>query len=233
MKKYIIREVAPDDYDFSFYFEDDGLTSASGDYCNTLFIISNDGYGRISGFNIEEYKSVQDQAENIINEFDNIGGWNNYSSYKEVMQDFGIAYNSHKCHLLKEWAKNADENDPDDIAAFLTIITGKTWTSESVSGYHQGDYVEVVYCIDQYKNGAKHYGEIWLGCGKGFCVIELDDNGKEIESCYGYIVADSQAWNDDQYKKIVCEWAGIDEQETQLEMIDGSQTTTTYNYRIA
>lgn len=233
MKKYIIREIDPESSDLSFYFEDDGLTSASGDYCNNLFIVSDCGYGRINGFNVDEYKRVQEQAEGIIDAFSNIGGWNNYSNYKEAMKDFGIIYNPYKCHLLKEWAKTADESNTDDIAAFLTIITGKTWTSESVSGYCQGDYVEVVYCTEQYKNGAKHYGEIWLGCGKEFCVIELDDNGKEIESCYGYIVADSQAWNDDQYKKIVCEWAEINEQETQLEMIDGSQTTTTYNYRIA
>lgn len=228
MKKYIIREVSPDSSDLSFYFDDDGLTSASGDYFNNLFIVSGNG-----GFNLEEYNRVKEQAENLIDSFDDIGTWNNYSSYKEAMQYCGIKYNSHKCHLLKEWAKDADINDPEDIAMFLTITTGKTWASEYVSGYCQGDYAEIVYCPEHYKNGVKNYGEVWLGCGKEFCVIELDENGKEIESCYGYIVADSEAWNDDQYKKILCEWAGISEQEAQLEMVDGSQTVTTYNYRIA
>lgn len=233
MKKYIIREVTPEACEFGFYFDDDGLTEAGGDYCNNLFIISNDGYGRISGFNIEEYKRVQDQAENIINEFSRIGGWNGYSSYKEAMEDFGIPYTSRKCHLLKEWAKDADERKPEDIAAFLTITTGKTWTTASAHGYCQGDYVEMVYCPEHYKDGVKAYGEVWLGAAKEFGVIELDENGEEIDSCYGYIVADCQAWKDEDYKRLVCEWACIDPAETQLEMIDGSYTTTHYNYRIA
>lgn len=233
MYKHIIREVAPEACDFSFYFDDDGLTSAGGDYCYNLFIVSNDGWGRISGFNIEEYKNVQRQAENIIDEFESVGGWNNYSSYKEVMQDFCIPYNPHKCHLLKEWAKEADSSEPESIAEFLTITTGKKWDVSSARGYCQGDYVDIVYCPEFYKSGVESYGEVYLGAAKEFCVIDLDENGEEADSCYGYIVADCQAWHDEDYKKIVCEWAGIDAEETQLEMIDGCNYSRSYSYRIA
>lgn len=238
MKKHIIREVAPEACDFRLYFEDDGLTEKGGDYFNNLFIVSNDGYGRISGFNVEEYKNIQQQAETIIDGFDDVKGGivdydGNRITYKSVMEDAGIKYNARKCHALKEWAQDADTGETDDIAAFLTITTGKTWSTASAHGYCQGDYVEMVYCPEHYKNGVKAYGEVWLGAAKEFGVIELDENGEEIDSCYGYIVADSEAWKDEDYKRIVCEWAGIDEAETQLEMIDGSYTTTHYNYRIA
>lgn len=72
-----------------------------------------------------------------------------------------------------------------------------------------------------------------MGCGKEFCVIDVDEDGNETDKCYGYIIADCQAWKDEDYKRLVCEWAGIDEEETRLEMIDGSTTQTIYSYRVA
>lgn len=231
MKKYIIREVETPD--FSFYFDDDGLTEASGEWCNNLFIVSHEGWGRFSGFNIDTYREVMRAAENIITEFSLVGEWRGYGSYRDAMEDFGISYNSHKCHSLKEWAKDADATKTEDIAEFLSIVTGKKWETCGVCGYSQGDYVELVYCPERYKNGVKHYGEIWLGCGKEFCVIEVDGDGEEIDSCYGYIVADCEAWQDEEYKRLVCAWAGIDEAEAQLEMIDGYTTVTHCSYRIA
>ena len=57
--------------------------------------------------------------------------------------------------------------------------------------------------------------------------------GEEIDSCYGYIVADCEAFRDEEYKKLVSDWAGIKPEECTLEMIDGCSTHTTYNYRTA
>lgn len=65
-----------------------------------------------------------------------------------------------------------------------------------------------------------------MGCGKEFCVIDVDEGGNETDECYGYIIADCQARQDEDYKKLVCEWDGINEEETRLEMIDGSTTQT-------
>lgn len=83
MKKHIIREVPPESYDNSHYFDDDGLTEAGGEYCYNLFIIG--------GFNMKEYKRVQEQAEAIINGFYDVSNkWNNgydsYDTYKECME---------------------------------------------------------------------------------------------------------------------------------------------------
>ena len=238
MKKHIIREVEPEQCNLELYFEDDGLTEASGDYCNTLFIISKQGYGRISGFNIEEYKRIKEKANTIIEGFDDVkDGLVDYDgnriTYKSVMEEADIPYNSTKCHALKEWARDADSNETCDIASFLTILTGKTWETSSAHGYCQGDYVEMVYCHEHYKEGVESYGQIWLGAAKEFCVIDLDAEGQEADSCYGYIVADCQAWNDEDYKRIVCNWAGINQEETQLEMIESSRTVIHYTYRIA
>ena len=94
MIKNIIREVPPEQCDFNFYFDDDGLTSSGGNYCYNLFIVSNDGWGRKSGFNMSEYQKVVEQAEGISEGFYDVThqsqSWNNYSTYKEVMKDWCI-----------------------------------------------------------------------------------------------------------------------------------------------
>ena len=229
---FIIREVPPEQTDFSFYFEDDGLTAAGGDYCNNLFIVpTRHNYG----FNGEEYTHIQNKADAIIDGFSDVSEkWtNNYKTYKECMQDNAIEYTSRKCHALKEWVKNADTGDADTIAEFLTIITGNKWDTASATGYCQGDYVEMVYCPEHYKGGVKHYGEVWLGAAKEFCTIDIDENGEEGDTCFGYIVADCQAWKDADYKRLVCEWACITEEETRLEMIESQRTYTKCTYRTA
>lgn len=236
--KNIIREVPGEQAELSSYFDGDCFNENAGDYGYTLFIISNEGYGRLHGLNIDEYKRVMKQAENILEGFDSVdNGLTDYDgnkyTYKSVMQDNDIPYTSRKCHLLREWAKDADTSKPESIASFLDIITGKTWEVSSASGYCQGDYVEIVYCTQYYPENVEKYGEIWLGAAKEFCVIDLDENGEEADSCYGYIVADCEARGDDDYKRLVCEWAGINPDETRLEMIDGYHTYTKYEYRTA
>lgn len=234
--KHIIREVAPECCELSYYFDDDGLTEKGGDYCYNLFIISNDGWNRFHGFNIDEYKRVMEQAEGVLNGFDDVEhpngcfNWNVYTSYKSVMLDYSIDYTPRRCHQLKEWAKTADCDKPESIAAFLTITTGKPWDVQGVHGYCQGDYVQIVYCTEHYDD-VRPYGEVWLGCAKEFYTIDLDENGEEGTTCGGYIVADCQAWQDADYKRLVCEWACLDPEETRLEMIDDSHTYTKYTYR--
>lgn len=233
--KHIIREVSPENTSFESYFDDDGLTEKGGDYCYNLFIICNEGYNRLSGFNINEYKRIQERAENLLDGFSDVeDGLTDYNgkkyTYKDIMIENDIKYCSADCHKLKEWAKNADVNDTDDIAAFLSIVTKKKWDTISVSGYCQGDYCEIVYCIEHYNNPC-HYGEIWLGCGKEFEVIDIDENGNETDICGGYIVADCQVNKEDDYKNLVCEWACIPVEDTILEMIENRYTRIVYTYR--
>lgn len=233
MSKYIIRKVEPEACDFSFYFDDDGLTERGGDFFNNLFIVPS---RETRGFNAETYKGIQNEIAGLIEDFKTTEEWRAggaKESYKRVMELYGIDYNPRRCHLLKEFVKYADESEPESVAEYLSIVTGKEWKVSGVCGYSQGDYVELVYCPDRYKNGVKQYGKVWLGCAKEFCVAELDENGEEIDSCYGYIVADCEARSDEDYKRIVSEWAGIDESQTTLEMIDGYKMQYVYTYRAA
>ena len=89
-------------------------------------------------------------------------------------------------------------------------------------------------CEERYEDGGRSYGEVWLGCAKEFTVIEVDKDGKEVDSCYGYIIADSQIdWtnSDAEYKRLVCELAEIPIEKTVLKMIENSRTVIKYDYR--
>lgn len=238
MIKNIIREVPGEQADLSYYFDGDCFNANGGEYGYTLFIISNEGYGRLHGLNIDEYKRVKEQAENVLDGFTDVENGETYwdgekMTFKQVMKDNDIPYTSHKCHKLREWAKDANTGKPESIAEYLTITTGKTWDVTSASGYCQGDYVQIVYCPEFYHENVRKYGEIWLGAAKEFCIVDVDENGEEGDSVYGYIVADCEAWKDEDYKRIVCEWEGLKPEETRLEMIDGYHTYTKYDYRTA
>lgn len=231
--KHIFREVSPEATDFSFYFDNDGIKEAGGDYCYNLFIVTFDRWGRASGFQVDEYNKISEELYDVADSFSMVPG-DMFPTFKRAMEYHGFNYSPTACHKLKEITAEYDEKgaDPETIAAYLTFKTGKPWDVVSARGYSQGDYCEIVYCEDFHKN-PRAYGEIWLGAGREFCVIDLDDDGNEIDSCYGYIVADCEAWTDEEYKKIVCSWAGIPEEETRLEMVDGETVTKTYKYRTA
>ena len=248
--KHIIREVPPEQSDFSSYFDDDGLTEAGGDYCYTLFIVAQSR--NCGGFNEKEYQNVQGEIENLLEMYEDIVNKSDYAQYSSVgamLDDLGLVSNIHNTRRIKEiteWLKACNEKPnspwrnyetqaeafPEETAAeYLTFKTGKQWSTDGATGYSQGDYVRMVYCPEHYTSGVKHYGKIWLGAGKEFYTIDLDENGEEIDTCGGYIIADSQARNDEDYKKLVCEWAGIPEDEAQLEMIDSYRTVAKYTYR--
>lgn len=231
--KHIIREVSPEATDFSFYFDDDGIKEAGGDYCYNLFIVTFDRWGRGSGFQIDEYNKIAEELYDVADSFSMVPG-DMFPTFKRAMEYHGFDYSPTACHKLKEITAEYDEKgaDPETIAAYLTFKTGRPWDVVSARGYNQGDYCQVVYCKDFHEE-PKAYGEIWLGAGKEFCVIDLDDDGNEVGTVYGYIVADCQAWKDEDYKRLVCEWAGISPEETMLKMIDGSHTWTEYEYRTA
>ena len=128
MKKYIVRQVAPEAADMSYYFDDDGLTEAGGDFCYTLFLLTSD-YGRVYGLNADTFKEWQDDAENLQDAFDDVvprsNDWRYYRSCKEAMEALGVAYNPTRCHKLKELFKDFGAGDFDDMAAFLSIMTGR------------------------------------------------------------------------------------------------------------
>lgn len=248
--KYIIREVPPEQSDFSFYFEDDGLTEKGGDYCYNLFIVAQSRNS--SEFNEKEYQNIQNEIENLLEMYIDIVNKSNYAQYSSIgamLKDYGLIDSIHNTKRIKAFTDffkeccekpaspyanyydNFTAHNEEMTAEYLTLKTGKQWTTDSAHGYSQGDYVKMVYCPEHYKDGVKQYGEIWLGAGKEFYTIELDENGEEIDTCYGYIIADCETRTNEDYKRLVCEWACIPGNETRLEMIDSYKTVTQYSYK--
>lgn len=245
MIKNIIREVPAEQAELSFYFDGDCFRDYDGNHFNyNLFILSFGYYGRIDGgLNIDDYKTTQERAESIIDGFNDVTDEltdydGNPITYEMVMDDENISHDKRDA-LVKWYESDPDTNHAEDIADFLTITTGEKWTSTSARGYCQGDYVEIVYCESHYtKDDAINAGEIYLGAAKEFCVIDIDENGEETDTCYGFIIADNQikSWMyaDSEYKRTVCEYDGLNPETTRLEMIDYNKPTITrtiYSYR--
>lgn len=132
------------------------------------------------------------------------------------MEDYGIAFSPSRCHALKAWALDCWDFDPDCIAEYLSIATGKTWGALGVSGYTQGDYITAVFCRDCYTvEIVRAYGELLLGCGAEFTLTDPDG-----DECGGYYVADSQVkkFDENEYKRILCEWEGLNPAEVEIEL---------------
>jgi len=220
MKKIIAKEVNPRYVDFSYYFDDDSLKGV-GDENSIVYIVSGDKR-RYGGFNMDEYKEIEEKAEAIIDGFHDVGNkWrNNYGSYREAMEYNGIPYTSRKCHLLKEWVKYADPYNTSDIADFLTITTGEEWDVKAFRGYSQGDYCEVVYCKAHYsEERITEIGKFWLGCGTEFC----------IDDCYGYYVPDTIRWEEgERLRQYLADSYGCKPEELEIYLYDGEHVVTDY-----
>lgn len=217
MKKIIAKEINPTHVDFSFYFDDDSLKG-------TVYIVPGDRR-RNSGFNMDEYEFIEEQAEAIIDGFHDVSdkwtnGYDSFATYKEAMEYNGIPYTSRKCHLLKKWAERANPYDTSDIAEFLTITTGEEWAVKSFTGYSQGDYCEVVYCVNRYTpEHINELGKFWLGCGTEFY----------IDDCRGYFVPDTIRWEEGEtLLKYLADCYGCKTEELEVYLYDGEHVVTDY-----
>jgi hypothetical protein len=197
MKKIIAKEVNPAYVDFSFYFYDDSLKSVSGENC-AVYIVPGDRR-RYGGFNLDEYREIELHAQAVINDYEN-----------------GYPVEE----TLKEWAEYADPHNTNDIAEFLTITTGEKWEVKAFTGYSQGDYCEVVYCVNHYTpEHITEIGELWLGCGTEFC----------IEGCYGYFVPESIRWREGEtLRKYLADSYGCEPEELEIYLYEGEHIVTDY-----
>ena len=197
MKKVIAKEVNPAHVDFGFYFDDDSLKSVSGENC-AVYIVPADRR-RNSGFNLDEYGEIEQLAQTVIDDYED--GW----PIEET---------------LKEWAKTADASDTDSIAEFLTITTGEEWTVKAFTGYSQGDYCEVVYCVNHHTpERITEIGRFWLGCGTEF----------SIDGCYGYYVVDELRWEEgEKLRQYLANCYGCKPDELEIYLYDGEETVTKY-----
>ena len=206
MRKIIAKEVNPADVDFSYYFDDDGLTSASGENCAVYIVPAGRSRRwlrtcglRYDGFNMDEYREIELHAQAVID-------------------DYAAGYPIDEA--LKEWAERANPYDTSDIAEFLTITTGEEWTVRSFTGYSQGDYCEVMYCVSRYTpEHITEIGKFWLGCGTEFC----------IDDCYGYYVPDTIRWQEGEtLRKYLADSYGCKPEELEIYLYDGERVVTEY-----
>ena len=197
MRKIVAKEVNPAYVDFRHYFDDDGLKSISGENC-AVYIVPADRR-RNAGFNMEEYQNIEQQAQAVIDDYKN--GY--------LVEE-----------TLKEWAKYADTSDTNNIAEFLTLTTGEEWAVKSFTGYSQGDYCEVVYCVSRHTpERITEIGKFWLGCGTEFC----------IDGCYGYYVPDTIRWQEGEtLRKYLADSYGCKPDELEIYLYDGEHTVTDY-----
>ena len=236
--KYIIKQIPPETAELQYYFSGDTFTERAGGLEYTLFVLV---AGRWSLDPIrhcaELWKNITRKAANLAEAFcdvENRCSWNGYTTFKDAMKWEApeIKYSPTTCHRLKEWTQTAEEGQPESIAAYLTITTGRPWTVASATGYCQGDYAEIVYCADIYSaQDAVAAGEIALGAASEYSITFPAEDGSEPETVYGYIVADCQAWRPEDAKRLVCEWEGIDPDDAVLMIPGEPHTVTTYEYR--
>ena len=241
MYTQVFKEINREDMYTMYYFDTDSFSEKSGDYNNTLFILSDDYYGythHVQGINFEEWQNVYHELSLLANDFQYVEEHRKEYSYKKAMEENGIAYNPTKCSELKKLIRNMDDIDfcsYEEIAAYLTIKTGKTWKTLNVYGYCQGDMATVIYCTDNHtEENARIHGEIYIGSCTEFNFTYLNENGQEQEdtTVFGYFVADCRYRNDEELKKVLCEMEGIKPDETKLLLIDYNtmHTYTKYSY---
>ena len=197
MKKIIAKEVNPARVDFSFYFDDDGLKNVGGENC-AVYIIPADRR-RHSGFNLDEYEEIEQQAQAVINDYED---------------GYPIE------ETLTEWVEHADASNTDSIAEYLTITTGEKWEVKAFTGYSQGDYCEVMYCINHHTpEGINEIGKFWLGCGTEFC----------IDDCRGYFVPDTIRWREgDELRQYLADCYGCKPEELEIYLYDGEHVVIDY-----
>ena len=197
MNKIIAKEVNPSHVDFSYYFDDDGLTNKGGENC-AVYIVPVDRR-RYNGFNMDEYREIEQQAQAVIDDYE---------------EGYPID------ETLKEWAKHADTSDTSSMAEYLTLTTGEEWAVKAFTGYCQGDYCEVVYCINHYTpEHINEIGKFWLGCGTEF----------SIDNCYGYFVIDELRWEEGgKLRQYLADCYGCKPDELEIHLYDGEHMVTDY-----
>ena len=215
MKKIIARELAPENVDFSYYFDNDGFR---GEYA--FYIPATTGY---RGFNDKEYQEILRQAEHVLDVFeDYFSGY--FENEEDVLGECAVLFTSEnlseRFSKLKEWAEDGWRLDIEDIAEFLRITTGKKWETVSFRGYSQGDFCEILYPTEHYsKEAINEIGHMWLGCGTEF----------SIDGCYGYFVVDELRWEEgEKLRQYLADCYGCKPDELEIHLYRGDRRVPVY-----
>ena len=212
MEKIKCYQVAPEETEFSFYFDDEGFT---GDYSIVI-----DNCNRWS----EKYN------KEFLNDF--VNTWKEYSYTNSMIMSLEYAltgdnFKNRKnlktkdINDLKKLYEDSDGGEDLETAAeFYSIVTGKEWKVKSFRGYTQGEYCEVLYRLDQYgEDSIDEIGNIWLGCADEFIIDDVS----------GYYVIHDISWQGgDALREKLADISGYDKNSLEIYMFDHYSRTAVY-----
>ena len=170
--KVIFRESEYSEFDC--LYDDDFIKGKGGDgYENAiLYVIAGSDYAVT---NKQEWERLCKLVDDIATDFYDLLHNNGYyfRTFKEICHYYDVKYSPVMVHKLKAFAESYDDRSFDDIAAFLTITTGKEWDTYQVCGYCQGDYATGIYCKDHWDaESLELYVSAAAGTVSEFCRID-------------------------------------------------------------
>ena len=220
--KVIFRESEYSEFDC--LYDDDFIKGKCGDGYEDaiLYVIAGNDYAVT---NKQEWERLCNFVDNVATDFYDLLHNNGYyfRTFKEICNYYGIRYSPAMVHKLKKFAESYDDRSFDDIAAFLTITTGKEWDTYTVTGYSQGDYATGIYCTEFYTSESL---ELYVGAAAGtvteFCRIDGNDK------CWGYYVTDDIKWNEDKLREYLASMEGDKPENIQIELFNGYSQVASY-----
>ena len=220
--KVIFRESEYSEFDC--LYDDDFIKGKGGDgYENAiLYVIAGSDYAVT---NKQEWERLCKLVDDIATDFYDLLHNNGYyfRTFKEICHYYDVKYSPVMVHKLKAFAESYDDRSFDDIAAFLTITTGKEWDTYQVCGYCQGDYATGIYCKDHWDaESLELYVSAAAGTVSEFCRIDGDDE------CGGYYVTDDIKWNEDKLRKYLASMEGDKPENIQIELFNGYSQFASY-----
>lgn len=195
----------------------------NGTYYDGLTIISMDRFSVTRTKHTELFDLIADNAEEadeVAEDFRTGDGayyapyCRNYTEYIDQTFRPKKRLSARKIHRLKELFNTIAEAyhpecEADAIAEVMTILTGEKYEAGTLTGYCQGDIVQIVYKVDEWSKEALESleTEFWNG-GREYNITTEDDP----EGYFAYFTE----WNDDELIKAIADTAGTTPEEVEL-----------------
>lgn len=231
--KYIVKQINPEYQKSPFYTfrEIEGLEN--------IFIFGNRDF---CGVNVNEYDEFINQIESVLSAIDDGFGetyWQ-YESFEECLKNelYGSIEMNEK--IIENWEKLLN-NDFDidsyaDICNALGLYTGKEWDYTIIKGCCQGDWQNVIYCVDDWSNEDIkrieieyfNLGSKWLICENPIEDEELTSEDFDIDNIEHDFSMYCYSWNDNGIKEEIADCIGCNVEDVVLFKFNGYTRIANY-----
>lgn len=170
----------------------------------------------------ESFKKVFQMLNNIDDPVDIKNGYSPYRSFTEAVEDWlpplnREHYSKQEIHQIKELCEQFGRINSNMLyAKMLTIYTGEKYTVNSIRGYCQGDYAEIIYKSDTDPMHIKWIEALYFGLYDEY--IAEDENGDIYGGCY--------VLHSDNPEEVLKDYA--EGEPFEIYIIDGYVTTPKY-----